>query len=262
MCLIFIAYKYHPDYPLIIAANRDEFYARPAEPLGFLGKYPDVAAGIDKQAGGTWLGITRSGRFAAITNFRDMGRMIAGAPSRGELVLDYLSGNKQPEEYLSDVADKGDRYNGFNLIAGDASGIFYYSNMEGKVRSLNKGLYGLSNHVLDTAWPKVEKGKKRLEALFEKDAVLNREDIFSVLRDSGRPLDTELPDTGVGLEWERMLAPMFIRTDIYGTRNSSVLLMDGSGHVMFAERTFEPDKSQALIETTRQLDFFITKNTV
>ncbi|MDY6903835.1 MAG: NRDE family protein [Thermodesulfobacteriota bacterium] len=254
MCLIFIAYRYVPGYPLIIAGNRDEFYDRPTAPLDFWPEHPHVAGGVDKQAGGTWLGITREGKFAAITNFRDPGALCSGTPSRGALVRNYLIGNQQPAGYLETISENADQYNGFNLIAGDKTGIFYYSNMEGQVRSIPAGLHGLSNHLLNTPWPKVTKGKQAMDRVLQKEP-LGVEAILQVLQDTTRPPDTDLPDTGVGLAWERMLSPMFIESEIYGTRSSSVILMDDEGQVNFTERTFAPDGKGGGRGNTRQVSF-------
>lgn len=255
MCLILIAYHLVPGYPLLIAANRDEFYDRPASPLDFWAEHPDVAGGVDKQAGGTWLGITRRGRFAAITNYRDPRIVDPGAPSRGGLVRDYLTGNLTPKAYLNALAHDAPRYNGFNLIAGDRSALLYFSNMEGKVRAVPPGLHGISNHLLNTPWPKVTRGKKNLARVLENTGQPSCEAIFAVMRDTTCPPDESLPDTGVGLAWERMLAPMFIQADGYGTRNTSVILMDKRGQVSFGERTFDPDGRGGLTETDKRLSF-------
>ncbi|MDY6823369.1 MAG: NRDE family protein [Thermodesulfobacteriota bacterium] len=259
MCIVFIAYRYHPGYPLIIAANRDEFYDRPTDPLDFWADHPDVAAGIDRQAGGTWLGMTRRGRFAAITNYRDPRFVDPAAPSRGCLVRAYLVSDQSPAVYLADLAEQADKYNGFNLIAGDIAGdspgIFYYSNMEGRVRPIPPGLHGLSNHLLNTPWPKVERARRGLEKVLAPTGEPDSEAIFEVLGDITCPPDEDIPDTGIGLAWERMLAPVFIQSDVYGTRNSTLIFVDNAGHVTFSERRFEPDGKGALAVNNRRLSF-------
>ena len=238
MCLILLSYKVHPDYRLILAANRDEFYNRPTAPLNYWDDHPDVLAGRDLKGSGTWLGVTRSGRIAAVTNYRDPAVPIKNAPSRGILVRDFLTGNSSPQRYLEEIRKKGRRYNGFNLIAGDASGLFYYSNRATPVNELKPGVYGISNHLLDTSWPKVKTGKIRLQGQLNGAEKIDFEKIFGILSDSSLPPDDELPDTGVGLDWERILSPLFIISPDYGTRSSSIVLMHESGRVIFEERTF------------------------
>jgi len=239
MCLILFSYRLHPDYRLILAANRDEFYNRPTAPLAYWSEHPEVLAGRDLKANGTWLGVTRTGRLAAITNYREPAAQIDKAPSRGGLIGDFLTGNTSPESYLKAVSKKSSAYNGFNLIAGDRSGLYYYSNRAGSVRQLQPGLYGISNHLLDTAWPKIQKGKDRLKDQLSGREKLDVEKILEVLADRSLSADEDLPDTGVGLEWERILAPLFIKSREYGTRSSSIVLMETSGRVTFLERTFE-----------------------
>ena len=238
MCLILFSYKMHPDYRMILAANRDEFYNRPTASLGYWPDHPDVLAGRDLKGNGTWLGVTTSGRIAAVTNYRNPAALIENAPSRGILIRDYLIGNSPPQQYLKAVSNVGSTYNGFNLIAGDTSGLFYFSNQAARVQELKPGLYGISNHLLDTAWPKIQKGKDLLEDQLNGREKMDIEKIWKVLGDRTQPSDEELPDTGVGLEWERILAPLFISSPDYGTRSSSIVLMEYSGHITFMERTF------------------------
>jgi uncharacterized protein with NRDE domain len=239
MCLILLAYDVHPEYRLILAANRDEFYDRPTLPMAFWEDHPDILAGRDLKGGGTWLGMSRSGRFSAITNYREPGGPKPDAPSRGHLVSAFLSGNSPAKTYLEAVSAAGQTYSGFNLIVGDASGLFYYSNRGPGIRRLEPGWYGLSNHLLGTPWPKVEKGIAMLkEALMDSDSV-NMDSIFHLLKNREVPPDDRLPDTGVGMEWERMLSPMFIQSPGYGTRSSSVMLIGRNGNVQVAEQTFE-----------------------
>lgn len=247
MCLILLAYDVHPEYRLILAANRDEFYDRPALPMAFWEDYPDILAGRDLKGGGTWLGMSRSGRFSAITNYREPGRPKPDAPSRGHLVSAFLSGGSSSQTYLEAVSAVSQRYNGFNLIVGDASGLFYYSNRGQGIQRLHPGWYGLSNHLLNTPWPKVEKGIALLKsAVMDADQVV-LDPIFHLLKNRGIPPDDRLPDTGVGMAWERILSPMFIQGPGYGTRSSSVILINRNGRALVAEQTFkaetEPDQS-------------------
>ncbi len=238
MCLIIFAYRSHPDYRLVLAANRDEFYDRPTQPADFWEDAPDILAGRDLKAGGTWMGITKTGRLAAITNYRETGSTVEGAPSRGDLVKNYLAGNSAPYDYLKTVQDKGQIYNGFNLIIGDEKDLLYYANRDGSIRDVKPGVHGLSNHLLDTPWPKVNKGVRKLHSLMIEKKGFSPEDIFKTLADRSTPLDEELPDTGVGLEWERILSPMFIASNTYGTRCSSILLWKYTDEITFMERTF------------------------
>ena len=236
MCLILFSYAQHPRYKLILAANRDEFLDRPAEPASFWSAHPDILAGRDVKAGGTWMGITKNLRFAAITNYRDPASEKQNAPTRGRLVLDFLTGNAHPEAYLHNLKARAAAYNGYNLLVGDPEGLWYFSNRENNVRKVQPGLHGLSNHLLNTPWPKVEKGKLRLQMAIEKDG-LNSAGLLDVLGDTRQAPDAQLPQTGVPLEWERILSPIFIEAPHYGTRASTVLLLDHEGGVSFVERT-------------------------
>ena len=243
MCLILFAYGRHPRYRLVLAANRDEFYGRPTAAARFWDEAPDLLAGRDLKGGGTWLGVTRAGRFAAITNYREPGFHEKAAPSRGALVTDFLRGEDEPATYLETLAPTAARYNGFNLLIGDVgmqptAALGYFSNREGHVRMLAPGLYGLSNHLLNTPWPKVERGKALLEEHLQGNNV-DASSLLDALDDPAQAPDDLLPDTGVGLAWERALSPLFIRSPDYGTRASSVLLIGHDGAVTFAERTFE-----------------------
>lgn len=242
MCLILFAHGVHRDYPLVLAANRDEFYERPTAPAAFWVEAPQVLAGRDLQAGGTWLGVTRSGRWAALTNFRDPPTPRPGRPSRGMLVAGFLTGDTTPEEYLAAVSADAERYDGFNLLVGVESGVHYFGNrMPGAAapRRLEPGVYGLSNHLLDTPWPKVARGRRRLAELLETGAPAP-EALLEILYDMEiAPLQTR-PDTGVGAEWERVLSAAFVTTPTYGTRASTALIIDRESRLTFAERSFRP----------------------
>jgi uncharacterized protein with NRDE domain len=242
MCLIAIAYQVNPTYPLIIAANRDEFYNRPTAPLSFWQDHPDILAGRDLKGLGTWLGINRKGKIAAVTNYREP-ESLSSATSRGNLVTRYLLGETSPASYLEKIKRERNRYNGFNLIVGGRTGLYWYSNRSAGVKEISPGIHAISNHLLDTAWPKVEKVRSRMAAILGEENGIDPEAFFRMLRDDQRPPEQTLPDTGIGLEWEKILSPAFIKSTLYGTRSSSVLFFDGSGRILFMERHFNGSDS-------------------
>jgi len=235
MCLILIAHGVHAEYPLVIAANRDEYYQRPTAKAAFWQDHPEVLAGRDLECMGTWLGVTRAGRFAALTNFRDPRDRRTDAPSRGELVSGFLTSGREPREYLEDIAGLASAYNGFNLLAGDVDGVFYFSSRLSAVQALPPGVHGLSNHLLDTPWPKVVRGKQRLQAAL--DGEPSPEALLDLLHDQEPAAQGELPDTGIGAEMERVLSPALIVSAQYGTRASTAVLFDQDGGISFSERT-------------------------
>lgn len=237
MCLIVFANNVHPKYKLIFAANRDEFYARPSEQAEFWEDHPELLAGKDLQAGGTWMGITKQGRFAAITNYRDLKNIKNDAPSRGNLTLDYLLRTISPEDYYENLKPTLNDYNGFNLLLGDADNLYYFSNKTDGIQKLSPGIHGISNAILNTSWPKVEKAKQKLESLIKQDDVHPFE-VIDILKNTTIAKDEDLPDTGVGLELERMLSSIFIKSEKYGTRCSSVILVDNENNVQFVEKFF------------------------
>jgi uncharacterized protein with NRDE domain len=241
MCLILIALDSHPDYSLIVAANRDEFYDRPSAVAAFWADRQGILGGRDLKAGGTWLGIDRSARVAAVTNYRQGQREPAALRSRGQLVSDYLATGIAARAHLERVERDAALYNGFNLIAGDPRELFYFSNREGSARALSPGIYGLSNHLLDTAWPKVTSSKNALQALLTGDGAELVPSLFALLADRRQAADQALPETGVGLDWERLLSSAFIVSSEYGTRSSTVVLVGRDGRVVFVERSFGPN---------------------
>jgi len=243
MCIILFAHQAHANYPLILAANRDEFYARPTAHAGWWADAPAVLGGRDLLHGGTWLGVTREGRIAAVTNYRDPRSVKPDALSRGALVSDFLRGQEAPETYLAQLSSQADGYNGFNLLAGDACSLHYYSNRDRDPRAFAPDLHGISNHLLDTAWPKVEQGKRSLARLIKNNEQIEPEALFEILADAARAPDDALPETGVGLEVERMLSPVFITSPAYGTRSSTVVLVDADKRVTFVERRFTPGRT-------------------
>lgn len=254
MCFIVLAYEQHPRYRLVLATNRDEFYARPTAAAAFWNEAPALLAGCDLKGGGTWLGVTRTGRVAALTNVRDMPAHKPDAPTRGALVADYLKGTASPRAYLEALRPEADRYNGFNLLVGDTESLCYFSNYGPHPLELGPGLYGLSNALLDTPWPKVERGKKQLQDLLQARD-LDPEALLDFLVDVEQAPDEELPETGIGLEWERVLSSIFIESPEYGTRASTVVLIDYEGRVTFIERRHGPDMEGP--ERTRRFSFLI-----
>lgn len=244
MCSIFLACDAHPKYRLILAANRDEFYERATAGAHFWQDAPEILAGRDLIYNGTWLGVTRGGRFSAVTNYRDPNAS-TGKASRGNLVGDFLRGKETPREYLRKIRETAQNYSGFNLLVGafDAE-IGYFSNRseDGDIKILESGVYGLSNHLLDTPWRKVVRGKTALKNLLEKENFAV-ESLFEILLDATRAADADLPQTGIGLEAERVLSPIFIETPVYGTRCSTVLLIEPGGKVSFTERTYKQSRN-------------------
>lgn len=238
MCLILVAWRVHPDYPLVAAANRDEFFARPTAPAAFWQDAPQVLAGRDLDAGGTWMGITRNGRFAALTNFRDPAQNRGGAPSRGGLVKDFLCGEQAPQDYLQRIAAHGRACNGYNLLVSDGATLWWSSNMGGAARALEPGVYGVSNHLLDTPWPKVGAGKTALAQAL--DRLPDDEALFALLQDDGIHPDEHLPQTGIPLDWERLLSSAFVKSTNYGTRSSTVMCVATDGWASFDEQTWLP----------------------
>jgi uncharacterized protein with NRDE domain len=241
MCLILVAWQCHPRYALVVAANRDEFYARPTVPAAFWAESPNLLAGKDLQAGGSWLGITRQGRFAALTNYRDPASHKDDAPSRGRFVADFLLGRDSLPDYLDGLAAKSSRDNGFNLLIGDSEKLAWYSNAGGAPRLLPPGIYGVSNHLLDTPWPKVEAAKSALAQALA--ALPDDTDLLRLLHDETRYPDDMLPRTGISLEWERLLSAAFIQSPAYGTRCSTVLLKERNGWTTFDEQTWSQSGS-------------------
>jgi uncharacterized protein with NRDE domain len=249
MCLILFAHRAHADYRLVVAANRDEWFGRATASAGFWPDAPDVFAGRDLAANGTWLGVTRTGRFAALTNFRDPAGQRSDAPSRGALVSGFLTSGAAPAEYLEALRPDAARYNGFSLLVGDADALFYFSNREGAARELPPGVYGLSNSLLDVPWPKVRRGKARLGERL--NGRVSAESLLEFLDDTGEAPEEELPRTGVGAERERQLSPLRIRAGGYGTRSSTALLVSSDGAVSFVERSFDSSGAEAGIVRER-----------
>jgi uncharacterized protein with NRDE domain len=240
MCVIFFAYGRHPEYPLILLANRDEFYERPTAAAGFWEDFPEIYAGRDLVHGGTWLGITRSGRFAAVTNFRDP-KAPAGKFSRGDLVGDFLKNDEPVEDYLAKIQARAAEFSGFNLLVGEINAekqsLGYFSNRADKIKILAPGIYGLSNHLLDTPWRKVTKGKAELTDLLQTGG-FEKDKSFEILGDRTLAADAELPETGIGFEREKLLSAIFIETPVYGTRSSSLVLANKDFEISLEEKIY------------------------
>ncbi|MDH3387466.1 MAG: NRDE family protein [Gammaproteobacteria bacterium] len=235
MCLVLFAYRRHADYPLILIANRDEYYARPTRDAHWWDD-AQVLAGRDLEAGGTWLGISRDGRLAAVTNVREPGGMRPGRISRGELTRAYLSGDEHPEAYLKRLAPHDRDYAGFNLLIGDRQGLWFYSNRNPGIRRIEPGVHGISNGAFDESWPKLSSGKAELEQML--DGEISENALLEILTDHQVAPDHRLPSTGVSLDIERMLSSRFIRSPEYGTRACSVITIDRAGQVAFCEQNY------------------------
>jgi uncharacterized protein with NRDE domain len=246
MCLILFADRAHPDFDLVLAANRDEFFARATAPADFWKPGADVLAGRDLQKGGTWLGVTRGGRWAALTNYRDGSSAPPGARSRGLLVSDFLQGRMPAADYAERCAASAHLYHGFNLLIGDSSGVYCQTHGSASPIRVSPGIHGLSNHRLDTRWPKVERGRHALRQALQHHAGepcvgALEENLLAILADRTLADDALLPSTGIAPDWEKTLSAAFIQAPGYGTRASSLLLIARDGKVRFRERGFAQD---------------------
>ncbi|AXF57251.1 NRDE family protein [Salicibibacter kimchii] len=238
MCLINFHWQEHANYPLIIAANRDEFYERPTAPAHFWEDAPDLLAGRDLLQQGTWLGITKQGKFAALTNFRDPQHMTPGKVSRGAIVGQFLTEDWSPREFVEALRKNKDDYTGFNVFVGTLNELYHYNNVYDEITKIKPGTHGLSNDTLNTPWPKVVKGKRLLHARTAQTNDIDTDKLFHMLYDTDEAPDEALPSTGVDWDFEKKLSPPFIHTGNYGTRASTVLLIDKAHRVTFIERTF------------------------
>lgn len=235
MCLVVLAWRSHPRYRLIVAANRDEFFARPATAMQWWRDRPDILAGRDLQAGGTWLGVGRSGHFATLTNYREPQRPRYHKHSRGELVADYIDDSRRPLDYAGNL--KGERYAGFSLLVADADSLVCVSNRDAPARALDAGVYGLSNAALDTPWPKLVRCRNGLHELLQRDAV-NPAALMRMMADT-TPAPVKDMDEHLPFAMARAVSAPFIRTPDYGTRCTTVVLADYDGHVQVQERRFD-----------------------
>jgi uncharacterized protein with NRDE domain len=241
MCLIVLALGMREDLPFVLAGNRDEFHHRPADPLGTWADQPTVVGGRDREKGGSWLAVHRGGRFAAVTNMRDPSHRHPAPRSRGALVGDFVAGADGSAAHAAHAAmAQGAAFEGFNLLLADHSGTWYATNRAERPERLGPGVHGLSNHRLGTPWPKVRRARAAAEAALAFPEPDLETALFAVLGDEAPVADADLADTGIGLDWERLLATPFIRAGHYGTRASTVLLCDAGGGVTLAERRFGP----------------------
>ena len=235
MCLILFAFRQRPDFPLVVIANRDEYYARPSRDAHWW-QDADIYAGRDLEAGGTWLGVNRAGRFAAVTNVREPGGMQPGKRSRGELTRDFLAGDQSPRDYLEVIAGRDSDYSGFNLLLGDHEALWFYSNRDSEIRPIEPGSYGISNGRFDEPWPKLVTARTELNSQLGRE--IDHGELLDILTDHQTAPDDELPSTGVSLEFERLLSSRFIRSPGYGTRACSVLSFDAAGEIAFTEQNY------------------------
>lgn len=240
MCLAVIALDAHPRYAVVVAANRDEFHARAARPAHWWdgAEGEPILAGRDLAQGGTWLGVTRGGRWAFVTNVREPGRHDPNAPSRGALVPSLLRGAGAPMDAVASLVASARGYNGFNLVGGKARDAAFGSNRGTGTVALRRGIHGVSNAQLDTPWPKLLRAKAGLAAWAARGSD-DLESLWAVLGDRTLARDDELPDTGLTRERERMLSSPFIVTDGYGTRCSTLLALARDGEGCFIERSFD-----------------------
>jgi uncharacterized protein with NRDE domain len=241
MCLILFEYETHPSYRLILAANRDEYHDRPTAPAAFWDDATQLLAGRDLTHGGTWLGVTRTGRIAAITNYRDPSRHRHDARSRGDLTTRFLQSDIRVDDFLRFLHREGGAYNDFNLIFGSVGRLCYFSNRGDLAPDVTPGMHTMSNHLLDTPWPKSVRGRHALTDLVAPGGEIHPEELLQIMGDRTPAPDDLLPDTGIGIEFERLLSPMFVVSPHYGTRSSSIILIDRDGTVTYFERTFGND---------------------
>lgn len=239
MCLILFAIEQHPDYPFVVIANRDEFYARPTRSAHWWEDNPSIFAGRDLQAGGTWMGVDRQGRFAAVTNVREPGMKLDAPRSRGELPSGFLGAELSAEEYIEQLADNREEYAGYNLLLADDSGYWFSSNRSDARGKIEAGIYGVSNGYFDEPWPKLATGRQALATSLQQS--VNVDDLLAILLDRNRAADDMLPKTGVSHEFERLLSSRFIHSTEYGTRASSVLLFGADHRICFTEQNFDHD---------------------
>ena len=246
MCVIYLSYQQDPYRPLLIVANRDEYYERPTKKAHFWEEDEDILGGKDLKSGGTWFAIHRDGRWIILTNYRDPSRKVSAPRSRGLLLKNYLLSKASAENFAEDIKSytKIRNYEGFSLLWGDLQKLYFYSNIEQKAQELTAGLYGLSNHLLDTPWPKIVEGKKALAKLLQKEKPPSTDALFSFLQDPKIAEDAHLPDTGVGMEWERVLSARFICSPEYGTRASTLFHIDTSSKAYFAEQSYGREARQ------------------
>lgn len=257
MCILFIAVNCHSNYPLIIAANRDEFHARNTKPSHFWPSQPTLLAGQDLEGGGTWMGVTKTGRISALTNIRAPGKEHSNPITRGKLVTDFLTLDIQINEYLERLKKTRNHYNGYNLLFGTLNELYVYNSFENHAYKLKDGVYGLSNASLNSPWPKLDMGRNTLASYCQNAHTLKKEHLFELLSNKQLADDDSLPKTGVPLVWEKRLSSIFIQSPEYGTRSSTVLLVNREQTLDWEERSYSPD---AQLTDTQQHEFIIDES--
>ncbi|GGW95604.1 NRDE family protein [Alteromonas halophila] len=240
MCILFVANQQRKDMPLIIAANRDEFYRRPTLPSHFWSDAPDLLAGKDLEAGGSWMGVTRQGRIAAITNVRAANAQRDNAKSRGELVTQSLC-DPSHQTLSARLRQSREKYQGYNLLFGDINALQVYNNIEDRLQEVSPGIHGLSNATLNAPWPKVTRGMQSLSEYCQHSECIVPQDLFALLRNDEQADDDRLPDTGISKEWEKRLSSIFIQSPDYGTRASTIILVNQDLQLYWHERQFSPE---------------------
>lgn len=254
MCLIFIAHRQHPDYPLVIAANRDEFYERPTRPMHWQDN-GRLLAGKDLSAGGTWLGLSKTGRFAAVTNYREPQASQPAASSRGHIPLDFLRSDLSITDFAEQLRQHQNDYAGFNLVFGSLKPpylLYHFSNRNDVLAPLDNGIFGLSNALLDSPWPKIDQARPQIDRLMQKPP--KTEDWFEIMADKHMASMEELPETGIGSEAEKLMSPRFIHTPGYGTRSTSLIMIGRSQPIVVHERNYN---HHAEVESTQRFELTI-----
>lgn len=251
MCLITFAYHTHPKYKLILLSNRDEFYNRPTLTAEFWKDKPEVLGGRDLQQLGTWLAVSKQGKFAAVTNYRDPALPKVKTFSRGELPVDFLLQNIDSEMFLDHLSKNRHNYAGYNILFGDKDTLYHYNNVYNQGSQIKAGIYGLSNDTLNTPWPKVERSKRELTDYIQTHTEIKTEDLLYSLKNRIQADDKFLPLTGIGVDLEKALSSIFIETTDYGTRASTILLIDHHNKVTFIEKTYDKE------DISQQYEFLI-----
>lgn len=247
MCLIAFAYNVHPEHPLILISNRDEFYDRPAQKVHFWNKEGEtkILAGKDLEGGGTWFGVGENGKWGAVTNHRNIESIKEDAPTRGDLIPKFLKSTDSAENYLSQLKKDAANYNGFNLLLGDENGVYHYSNISDVITKIQPGVHGVSNALLNTPWPKLELAKNELKDKLQTNNI-DQESLFSILKNEKKAEVHELPETGLTEELELAISSIFIDIKNYGTRCSTLLFVSQNGNMKFVERTYNSENNSNL----------------
>lgn len=250
MCLISLAVKTHPKYKLVLLANRDEYHQRPTKKADWWYENGNIFGGKDLSGGGSWLAISKNGKISAITNYRDTSRKVENNISRGLILSNYLENNINALDYFEKLSASKDNYEGYNLIFGNQNKLYHYSNISNKLTALDNGVHTISNHLLDTPWPKVLKANEVMQNLVENNNDFPIETAFQLFKNKDKAPDNKLPNTGIGIEYERMLSSIYIDVPGYGTRATSIITIDNNNKVYFEEREF-------VLKTQSSTSFFI-----